>query len=1140
MKSVFAALALACAPAFAFAVGGTVVLSGHVARRTLTAAPLGHAAASENVDLSLVVRFDQALMDRTLASLYGPGSPTNKRFLMPSEFAATFDLAMKRQALKDFARASGLSVSADDNPNSQIVKVSGPVSLVERAFAVRLNHYRSAAGQIFRANDGDPSIPSALAPHLRAILGLSNYRGAANPHVRRSNPAARAAAPRGVAGSGPGGGLSPANIKSIYHLTSGLTGTGQRLALVEFDGYAPSDVGLYEKQFFAAPYSTVAFVSVDGQANLCGSSQSQPCNASTLSLDSGMNESALDIDMALALSSGAAGIDVYTAPNTNTGTVDVYNAIATAGTAKSVSTSWGEDEADAGTALMGSENSIFQRMAAQGQSIFSAAGDFGAYDAAQMTNTSGGYQTWVNQLLTDDPASQPYVTGVGGTSLSGTIGGAVTETVWNNGCFDANNNYLGATCSPAQLSAGGYQEAGGGGVASYVSGYWPLPSYQSGVSGTASQTYRNVPDVALNADPNAAPYTVCVGGNCSSLIGGTSAAAPLWAALTTLINEQRLAGGYTTLGFANPSLYALAGNSASYGSDFNDIPSGGGGNGYYAAGTGYDNASGWGSFKADALITQLSAPPTLLAQPFAALSTSSFTASFTESGNPPGTIYVVQASTNASFAPLVQTSTTGLTASLSGLLSNSLYYVHVAARNPSGTLTSFSTSKTTATLVAVPAPGATPSGASPSALEVRWSTAGFAAATSYSASVSLSASPFSSVSSAGAVGSAAVVSGLAANTTYYAQVAAQSLSSDPNGAPGLVGAGSTLAVPVTGAAIQQVFVSTMIVGWTPTSGNEGFRVELSTTPTFAVLSASAFAPATASSALVSGLFYDTTYYARVGTLNWQGAPDYFDVAGATTTGAPAFSTGTAGTGGLVLTLPLSPPLISLTVTIPAGAFPAGTSASAIEGFFGTPLTTLSGARSNESAITPTGPQAAFCVSGASTCLYSGGPQPSAPVLFSVVYSPGQLPSGLAENALQLMRFDPVAGQWTLVASHDDASAHVLTAYTTHFSLFAPFFMTAATPGDLSPVQIFPQPWELGAPGSPYYANVLTFSNLPAGAEVKLLTLAGELVWEGSASGSGVATWDGHNRFGRAAASGTYLCSISSGGTKRLRRVVLIR
>gem|GEM_PF-6641911 len=544
----------------------------------------------------------------------------------------------------------------------------------------------------------------------------------------------------------------------------------------------------------------------------------------------------------------------------------------------------------------------------------------------------------------------------------------------------------------------------------------------------------------------------------------------------------------------------------------------------------------------------LASPPSLLVPPFAALSTGSFVAALNPAGNSAGTTYVFQLSTSPTFATLTATkATTASTAAFSGLWSNATYYVQVAAQNAGGALTAFSVPGATATFAAAPGPIAAPfSSAAAGALTISWSSGTLGPGTTYFVEVSLLPTFAAIAASSATLSTSAVVSGLLANTTYFAQVQALSVSGDPNGAFAGLGAESTLTSAVPAASFLSVFVSTLTVSWTPlpaappAAACEGYRVDLSTSPTFATLSVSVSTPATAGSALVSGLFYGTTYYARVGALNWQNAPDYFVVAGSTLTLTPALSSGTIGAGGIVLTIPLASPLISLTVTIPAGAFPNGTPASAIDGFFGTPITTLAGASSNEAPIVPLGPQAGFCVSASASCLYGGGPQPAQPVVFSILYNPALLPPGYAESQIQLMRFDTVAGQWTLVQSQDDPTAHVLTGLVPHFSLFAPFFLTPALPGDVADVQIFPQPWELGAPGSPYFASTLTLASLPSGALVKFFTVGGELVWSGQASGTGLLTWDGRNRFGRSAASGTYLVVIESNSTKRLRRVVLIR
>ncbi len=170
-------------------------MTGHVPTKIHSATRLARLAADENMDLRLTVKLDQALMDRTLAGLYGPNAPASKHFLTTAEFSSLFDLARKRQALKDFAAASGLTVDAsDDQPASLLVRVSGPARRVENAFGIKLYHYRTADGRSVFGHETEPTIPSALAPHLQAIVGLSSFRGPRKPHLRVARGARAAGA----------------------------------------------------------------------------------------------------------------------------------------------------------------------------------------------------------------------------------------------------------------------------------------------------------------------------------------------------------------------------------------------------------------------------------------------------------------------------------------------------------------------------------------------------------------------------------------------------------------------------------------------------------------------------------------------------------------------------------------------------------------------------------------------------------------------------------------------------------------------------------------------------------------------------------------------------------------------------------
>ena len=1492
----FAAALLAVCRGAAFGAAAPRTLKGHVPPQVRSATRLARVDPAENVELSLVVGVDQALMDRALAEMYGPSGA--RRPLTSAEFAGKFDLAAKRQALKEFAAAAGLAVDVADDPRSLVVKVSGPSRLVEKAFGLQLNHYRAADGQVFRGHETDPVIPGALAPHLRAVMGLSNYRGAHKPHLRvlgRVGAASGSVFP----GTGPGNSLAPADIKSIYGLTLSLTGAGQKVALLELDGYAPADITTYETQF-GLINTPVTFVGVDLQTNLCGAAQNLTCNATTFVSDGGMTEVALDIDMVLAISDGINQLLVYTPPNTSQGLIDAYNQMAVDNTAKSISTSWGLDEKDSGGAFMAAEAAIFSQMALNGQTIFAASGDGGAYD-------NDGASTPLI-VVTDDPASQPYVTGVGGTTLSGTIT-SHSEVVWNEGC---------AAPGTGCLNAG----ASGGGIANYCengsgvqvacpgsANYFPLPSWQSGVAGSASQSFRNVPDVALNADPHTFPYGVAVAG-AFYFVGGTSAAAPLWGGLMALINQKRAANGYSSLGFANQSFYQL-GSGGFYSSYFNDIQSGN--NGAYSAGAGYDNATGWGSFKADALIGVLSAPlapasapsnlsavtlgqssiqyawnavlgatgydvyyatnssqvlalaiqppytqtgligneisgvfvfaenqgiegpgafittatyaaapgapavaagfvssatftyascpafpaasscsgyivqastaanfagtlfststpnsaltalsfppstlapvtgyfmrlgylnpkgapsfenfgatfntgsnlvapvsplfdqvtassirfswgqgsnpsgitysaqastaanfsgtlltmtgtplqdtfsglssdasyyfrvqglggPYLLAGPQAslaaapavstnsfavvgangltlawsgandqvdtlyqadvspdpaflagvasaqvrtpvaafsglvantpyyarveavgrlggiagpvalgatttlvltptapaisALGTNSLSFSF-NSANPAGTSYLVQVATDATFSPIkASANTTATSAAFSGLLSNQSYVVEVAALNQAGSLTAFVAAPTTTTLAAVPLPAAVPvTTFTATTFGFAWAPGTLAPGTTYLAEVSSSPvfSPGFILASSQTINVFASYTGLQPNTTYYGQVSAQApnLSTNPNSAFLVAAIGATLPIapPAAAAPFLEVAYTSATVAWqalplAPSSAAaEGYLVQFSTAADFTTVAFSSAVGPGASTATVSGLIFATPYFARVGSIGWEGAATFLAL-GSTRTALPPLSSGTVTSSGLTLALPRAfAALTSISVFVPPGAFPLGTPISVLS----TLSSTIAGGRSNEAgAITPFGPAVGIDLS-------AGGLQPAIPVRVMMGYDPTQIPAGASERQLLLWRYDVGSWQWTLVPSQVDTSGHMLTAYTPHFSTFAPFFVAAGT--DVDAVQVFPQPWEIGDAASQYWSSALTFSGLPASAAVKIFTITGELVWSGDAAASGVLTWNGNNRFGRRASSGTYYAAFQSGGKTKTRRVVIIR
>lgn len=538
-------------------------LAGHVPLEAIRRARLvGQVAAGQTVELALTLPLrNQAALSDLLARLYTPGDPLHGQFLSSDEFTARFGpTESDYAAVAASARSLGLQVTGT-HPNRLILDVSGPASAVEAAFRLRLQNYRALDGHQFRAPDAGPMLPGAMSGRVAQVVGLDTAMRL-RPHLR---PHLEPSVLSGHAGSGPGGGYSPLDIKTAYNLNSaGANGTGQVLALFELDGYTPSDIAAYEANF-GLPAVTLQNILVDRATGSAG-------------IDA--NEVTLDIELAQALAPNLSKILVYETPNTNTTQqyLDGYNRIATDNIAKQVSTSWGGAEDQRDTALIQGENPIFQQMAAQGQSMFSATGDYGAYDD-KLT------------LSVDDPGSQPFVTGVGGTTLTlnGTGGAYAGESVWSN--LPDLRFVSDPTYSPF--------EGGGGGF----SATWPTPSYQANLS--PAPAMRSVPDVALNADPNsgyAIYFTDPVKGPDFYVYGGTSAAAPLWAGFTALVNQQRAAAGKGPIGFLNPPVYQI-GASAAYSADFHDITTGT--NLYYPATPGYDNATGWGSFVGDALLSTL-------------------------------------------------------------------------------------------------------------------------------------------------------------------------------------------------------------------------------------------------------------------------------------------------------------------------------------------------------------------------------------------------------------------------------------------------------------------------------------------------------------------------------------------------------
>ena len=519
-----------------------------------------------------------------------PGSPLYRHYLSVAEFAARFgptdaQIAQVQASLRDHGLDPGPPLA-----NHLSIPVRATAQRVRSAFSTQLERYALPHSGTAFANTAPPSFDARIARYIQGVIGLSTLQ-TPKPRGIRAVPgrSPRAVAPKVVTG-GPqpcaaarnaaaklGAGYTADQVANAYRFSplyaAGDFGAGQTVALYELESFAASDISTYQSCYGTS--ANVTNVNVDGG-----------------STDAGSGESVLDIETIVGLAPQARVL-VYTGPNAasggpGAGPYDTYAAIISENRAKVVSTSWGLCEPLEGSDALG-ENTLFQEAAAQGQSIFAATGDSGASDCLSALGASGG------ALAVDDPASQPFVTGVGGTSLQST-GPPPSEAGWPG--------------------------SGGG-----ISALWSMPDYQSAAAatlgvvnassssapcGSAPTPCRQVPDVASDAAP-ATGYLIYFTPDGWAPIGGTSVGAPTWAALFALANGSPACTG-RPVGFANPALYRIAGNA--YASTFNDVVIGSNavtGAGGYTAKPGYDMVTGLGTPIAAPLVSALCDRVTALA-----------------------------------------------------------------------------------------------------------------------------------------------------------------------------------------------------------------------------------------------------------------------------------------------------------------------------------------------------------------------------------------------------------------------------------------------------------------------------------------------------------------------------------------------
>lgn len=544
------------------------------------ATPL-HVALSRSkrlqVDIGLLPRDPSALAAYATA-VSTPGSVDYHHFLTEAQFVSRFGpTPTSVDVVETQLRKEGLN-PGPISPNHLLLPVTARAGAVAKAFKTTFRTYKTPNGRTAYANTSAPYLGSA-ARYVQSVIGLDNL---SKPHRLGLVPD-RQGIPHLVAPSTTSGpqpckaasttaaswGTWTANqIDSSYNFQdlykAGDEGAGITVAVFELEGNFPNDITAFQACYGSK--STVKYIPEDGGAPAANAQNGDGI------------ETELDIENIIG-TAPKASVDVYQAPNTNTGLLDNYTAMIAKSAVSVISTSWGDCEYDSGASLISEENTLFQEAATQGKTIFAAAGDDGSSDCYPSISNAAP--------AVDDPASQPYVTGVGGTTTTSDTA-PPAQAVWNESTFQ--------------------EGAGGGGVSLSHT----MPSYQSGASGlnvinsnssgqpcgAGSGSYcREVPDVSANADPVTGYVIYWDGG--WTVIGGTSGAAPLWAGFTALTDASFACGG-SSIGFANPLLYEVA--SSSYTANFFDVTSGnndytpdGYTGGLYPAGRAYDMASGLGT-----------------------------------------------------------------------------------------------------------------------------------------------------------------------------------------------------------------------------------------------------------------------------------------------------------------------------------------------------------------------------------------------------------------------------------------------------------------------------------------------------------------------------------------------------------------
>jgi len=579
---------------------------------------LGPTAVAEVEHVSLVLKIhDAAGLTAFINGTVSANSPQFRRFLTVDQFTARYaPSAQEVQAVVRDLQAAGIQVT-DISANRLLLKAAGTVDAFNRYFRVSIHNF-ARPGQRFRAPVTLPQVPAAIAGSVVAVAGLSTdvvyHSRVAARALNEAGVAAAVSLPANGTATGVPGSFTVGDVARLYQVDAlyrfGFSGRGRTIGIATLATFNPADAYAYWSAIgLNVKANRITEVAVDGGAGSAGA-----------------DETTLDVEQSGGLAP-RADIIVYEAPNTDQGFLDLFVNAVVDNKVDALSVSWGAPEIATDPNLVLAQDQIFMEAAAQGISLFASSGDAGAYDIND-SNLPFIFPLFTQTLTVDSPAASPFITAGGGITLAGVQQhrfGSVTvphDRAWG---WDYLQDYFDTNYA----QQGGYFAlafpVGGGGGVSVNEG---VPAYQRHVAGVrrsaahqsliyfpnypstagaedlidlpAGFAGRNLPDVALNADPYTG-YLLYFGGAMYADFGGTSFVAPQLNGITVLLDE--IVQG--RVGFLNPTLYRMARhvNPNSLLAPFHQITSGD--NLFYKSVRGYNPATGLGSLNAGNLALRI-------------------------------------------------------------------------------------------------------------------------------------------------------------------------------------------------------------------------------------------------------------------------------------------------------------------------------------------------------------------------------------------------------------------------------------------------------------------------------------------------------------------------------------------------------